>query len=143
MKIRLGFVSNSSSSSFVVAFPRVPRSAKDVQEMVFGDECCVYYNGSRLDAEQASHFLFSQMAAPATQEQLIDAVDGDYYEDGVSWDTIDNQNKKRSNETIENFRRKHEGILYTFEFADDNPEGRILEHGDVFHRLPHLRQSRH
>lgn len=37
MKTRSGFVSNSSSSSFVVAFPRVPKSAKEVQEMMFGD----------------------------------------------------------------------------------------------------------
>ncbi len=37
MKIRNGFVSNSSSSSFVVAFPRRPKSAEDVREILFGD----------------------------------------------------------------------------------------------------------
>lgn len=30
MKVRQGFVSNSSSSSFVVAFPRVPENDEDV-----------------------------------------------------------------------------------------------------------------
>ncbi len=35
MKIRNGFVSNSSSSSFVVAFPHKPKSAEDVHEMMF------------------------------------------------------------------------------------------------------------
>lgn len=38
MKIRNGFVSNSSSSSFVVAFPREPKSVEDVKEMVFGEK---------------------------------------------------------------------------------------------------------
>ncbi len=35
MKIRNGFVSNSSSSSFVVAFPKKPKSAEDVHKMMF------------------------------------------------------------------------------------------------------------
>ena len=35
MKVRSGFVSNSSSSSFVVLFPREPKSASDVKDMLF------------------------------------------------------------------------------------------------------------
>jgi len=38
MKIRNGFVSNSSSSSFLVAFPRNPKNVNDVIEMIFGNE---------------------------------------------------------------------------------------------------------
>ena len=38
MKIRNGFVSNSSSSSFIVAFPEKPKSAEHVRKMMFGDE---------------------------------------------------------------------------------------------------------
>ncbi len=37
MKIRAGFVSNSSSSNFVVAFPSVPKGYREVQKMMFGD----------------------------------------------------------------------------------------------------------
>lgn len=35
MKIRSGFVSNSSSSSFIVAFPKKPASAEDVLQAMF------------------------------------------------------------------------------------------------------------
>jgi hypothetical protein len=38
MKIRKGFVSNSSSSSFVVVFPHKPESAEETREMMFGKQ---------------------------------------------------------------------------------------------------------
>ncbi len=38
MKIRKGFVSNSSSSSFVIAFPHQPKSIEDLKEMMFGKQ---------------------------------------------------------------------------------------------------------
>jgi hypothetical protein len=38
MKIRTGFVSNSSSSSFIVAFAKVPESQEELQQMLFGDD---------------------------------------------------------------------------------------------------------
>ncbi|MFA5135247.1 MAG: hypothetical protein WC505_05715 [Patescibacteria group bacterium] len=44
MKIRTGFVSNSSSSSFIVIFPHDPTSAADVMEMMFGAEDMTRYD---------------------------------------------------------------------------------------------------
>ncbi len=38
MKIRKGFVSNSSSSSFIIAFPHRPKSVEDLKEMMFGKQ---------------------------------------------------------------------------------------------------------
>ncbi|KKK77527.1 hypothetical protein LCGC14_2852710, partial [marine sediment metagenome] len=38
MKIRQGFISNSSSSSFIVAFPKIPKNQNELQTMLFGDK---------------------------------------------------------------------------------------------------------
>lgn len=38
MKIRSGFVSNSSSSSFIVSFDKLPENAAAVQKLLFADE---------------------------------------------------------------------------------------------------------
>ena len=46
MKIRTGFVSNSSSSSFIVAFPRKPKSKEDVLSMMFGKNVDGFVNSS-------------------------------------------------------------------------------------------------
>ena len=38
MKIRNGFVSNSSSSSFVVAFDKKPETVEELKKLLFGEE---------------------------------------------------------------------------------------------------------
>lgn len=38
MKVRSGFISNSSSSSFIVGFEKKPASVKELQEMLFDKE---------------------------------------------------------------------------------------------------------
>ncbi len=63
MKIRNGFVSNSSSSSFIVGLPKKPESKEEVKQIVFNDENSFRYNLSYPDPETfptdvASEILF-------------------------------------------------------------------------------------
>ena len=62
MKIRNGFVSNSSSSSFLVAFDRIPKTVEDLKTMMFpnGEKFVDSYSESMSTLEVATR-VFSDM----------------------------------------------------------------------------------
>jgi hypothetical protein len=66
MKIRIGFVSNSSSSSFIVGFPKIPASVEDIEYMLFDSSDELYVN-------------------PYPDRKLEE--DGSYSEKYAGWDT--------------------------------------------------------
>jgi len=59
VKIRLGFVSNSSSSSFLVAFPKKPNNADELKAMLFTKYQCDIENSQRMD--DVSSYLFDKI----------------------------------------------------------------------------------
>ena len=77
MKIRNGFVSNSSSSSFVVAFPRKPKSEKDVLDFMFGGKeggiGSVCYNDG-LSYRQVSERVYRDIEKRTTLNELIEEL---------------------------------------------------------------------
>ena len=96
MKVRQGFVSNSSSSSFVVAFPEQPKSVEDVLKMMFPgaspDEVWAVYDESKsykeiadrvwLDIEQqlrTESDQYEEDEFPLTVEKLTDIFRSRYY----------------------------------------------------------------
>ena len=91
MKIRSGFVSNSSSSSFIVAFPRKPRNVDEMRTMVFGnvspnetrcpswDNDSTYGHTVQAMAEQIFSDLNRRNPSSADVNKLTEEMAGLYY----------------------------------------------------------------
>ena len=91
MKIRNGFVSNSSSSSFLVAFPREPKSVEDVKEMLFVKGQNDYVNPwpeyARDDelfwsVDQVAEIVWTdiQEQGNPSEDELFECIDGGWFE---------------------------------------------------------------
>lgn len=77
MKTRIGFVSNSSSSSFVVALPYKPETIEDLYSMLFGDSdkdtlICDVYGGYKksqcVTKERASQIVWDNIKDPTVTD---------------------------------------------------------------------------
>jgi len=172
MKIRSGFVSNSSSSSFIVAFPSVPNTVEELQEMIFGDEK-IYPNPYIWEAndrygwpaEEVAETVWKdlQSRGTITREQALEAAQNGYLDEAdrpeypshtiqdpelraKAWDEYSAKSDAANRSVAEKFLDKvPEGhVLAEFEYSDnDGPYFTALEHGPLFMKLLHLRVSHH
>ncbi len=174
MKTRHGFVSNSSSSSFVVAFPHKPKNVTELQEMLFGD-ANTYPNPYHYEddprsqrnwpAAEIASIVFNDMKGQrGNKKRIREAMNGYFpgqpkleqpkydtgkkYEWGgivYDYDAWDKDLQVFYEEEAERFMAKNpDAKIFTFRYADEDGRlGSAMEHGDLFHKLPHVRISRH
>lgn len=164
MKIRNGFVSNSSSSSFVVAFPKVPESAEEVQNILFGDDekFKMTYENDFIPTIEMARVVFNDIKdqTPNDEDSIFNGFGG-WLEGGPEYPNYDSnisdkeRNKlwKKYDMELDKYQRKicnkfikdnENSFIYVFEYSDnDGAFYTTMEHGDIFSRLPNKRISRH
>jgi len=149
MKLRKGFVSNSSSSSFIVAFYKIPNSIEELQEVLFGSVKSISIYDKTISSKYASKRVFNDMKNKGLvidRKLIEDEIKkgyisrcSDYYDNYK--DYIKRRNKKASQLTND-FLTTNEGAnFFIFEYSDHNDT--VMEHGDIFFRLPHIRVNKH
>lgn len=168
MKIRSGFVSNSSSSSFIVGFKKgeVPKTDEELRGLLFGERPAVEAYHGPFSTEKIAQDIFADMAkGPANPQQVLAACEG-YWDDepresddewrlhrNLEGDQLREYWDKQDREHQDFIARKFAEVLlqtkgmelYTFEYGDeDGAYYSTLEHGEIFEKAPfHVQISRH
>lgn len=81
MKIRNGFVSNSSSSSFVIAFPKKPKTSADVWKYMFSgkDGGLSVYNYDGLSYCQISSIVFNDLQCANFKKATLNNIADEFF----------------------------------------------------------------
>ena len=166
MKVRQGFVSNSSSSSFVVAFPKgFVATEESVKELLFAGQSGIHFYDHSISVDQAASVIARDMKAqtPNVHESIIGAMGGhlpgapDYddftipeagkskYDWKIDWEAYEKAGTAFREKMLENMKAEFgDADIYCFEYSDNDGELYCtLEHGDTFSAVPHLRVSNH
>jgi hypothetical protein len=149
MKIRNGFVSNSSSSSFVVALPHKPETAEDLQEMMFGSQNVhftdIYYGDKESNNEVSTNLIanevFHNIDKEATDKEIFESIRDGHFDEfyslpgvlnpnysemsqeewkNIDWDKINKENDKRAKKIADGFKDcNKDKFIFVVSFSDN------------------------
>ena len=166
MKIRNGFVSNSSSSSFIVALPKKPKNIEEMRQLLFGNDketpLFAPFDDATFSQQQVAETVFADLKTAIKENKVAEEISHGYFEGypqhDYSWrkdETDDDRQKRWQEETkkvtsaaqklADKFIADNKGKkFFVFSYSDnDGDYSAALEHGDTFRLLPHLVISHH
>lgn len=169
MKIRSGFVSNSSSSSFILIFDKLPESEEELMQVLNFEETPSPLQIGPLQIggfapERYAERIFGdiQEAGEPDEEEIVELLGNDLYLDikdlyHKAWDEKDEAKREELHEAadarweelkaekFEEFQKKYTGKIIRIVGYSDN-EGSFdasLEHDDLFANIEHIYINQH
>jgi len=170
MKIRQSHVTNSSSSSFIVAFVKgLPKTKEELQKLLFGKSEKLDWCGHVVSTDYAAEIIFRDLKSQKPRilsEKSIRAElmegSGDWslnprearfmdQSGRTNWDAYfaacNNEDEKLSKEYAKSWIKSLPQDCkewYLFEYCDeDGGVGMILENENPFYKLPHIKVNKH
>lgn len=142
MKQRIGFVSNSSSCSFLVSFNDVPKNVKELKKLLFGtnEKILNDVSGEYHSTSLLAKIIFNDMTKD-NQAIILKSVNFSTEKDYDEYEK----------ELFEKYRTKNPGKLFVFEYGNDScisepyyeTRCKMEDIYSLFDKLPFLKQDNH
>lgn len=173
MKIRQGFVSNSSSSNFILAFNEKPKSVDELKNLLFGDKETFGYRDFAVPTIDIAEAVYDQLNKPLNLDEILHELSSGWL-DGVTVDRWDDPNlpemwikdqngkeiynpeyddymdhvkEKELVNALEYFNKwkcPDNQIYFCVSFGDENGKfDSLCEHGGIFDNIHNIQINHH
>ena len=169
MKLKMDFVTNSSSSSFIVVFPNKIMHVDDVLKFIADKQQATTVFNDAMELKpwiKNDELTLSKVAKEITHGSvdgcnsswgndsgfcLDNNIKRDDLRNNIEWNRLMwDEHELKDNVSAVNVAKKfmkglpNESYIYVFEYGDNSGEYFArLEHDDIFHELKHIRVSKH